>query len=291
MTQSELEQFMVTTEQDFVKLLNLLALVMRASSPPSTTDDEDRERLLIAQGLSNKFIEHAVTILYLSHGTKQDLPLFKFHFVDSASIDVLTRTAFEAFLAFHYVFYAPATTEEKDYRYWCYKAAGIAERQNVPASTEEYRQKQAAEKEELDEVHEKLKLSAVFQSLTSKQQGRILKGEWRLKSWRELAVGAGLSEMLASHEYRFLSGRAHSSSMSVVQMLGDHQDREDERVISSSMATINVVIANMTREYCGLFPGAQKILSTDHEGRNLVEQWIQMGQRLDEDLDVEQDND
>ena len=282
MTQSELEQFRLKIKQDYVKLLNLLALVMRASSPPSTTDGEDRERLLIAQGLSNNFIEHAVTILYLSHGTKQDLPLFKFNFFDSASIDVLTRTAFEAFLTFHYVFYEPKTKEERDYRYWCYKAAGISERQNARVSTDEHRQKQAAEKKELDEVHEKLKLSAVFQSLTNNQKKQILKGEWRLKSWRELAVSAGLSETLASDVYRFLSGRVHSSSLSVVQMIGDHIDVEDEKVISSSMGTINAVIANMIKEYCGLFPGAQKILDADRGGREIVGWWIQIDRTLDE---------
>ena len=282
MTQSEREQFWAIIKQDYVKLLNLLALVMRVSSPLSTTDDEDRERLSIAQGLSNKFIEHAVTILYLSHGTKQDLPLFKFNFIDSASIDVLTRTAFEAFLTFHYVFYEPKTKEERDYRYWCYKAAGIAERQNSRVSTEEQRQKQAAEKKELDEVHEELKLSTMFQSLAGRQKRQILKGNWRLKSWRELAVDAGLSETLASDVYRFLSGRVHSSSLSVVQMIGVHTDEEDEQVITNAMGILNIVIANMIREYCGLFSKAQDVLSKDFEGKNIVEDWIRRDRTLDE---------
>ena len=131
-----------------MKLLDLLARVLGADNY-SSSGDEDNERLSIARGLTNKFIEHAVTILYLSRGTNQNLPSFKFSFIDSASIDVLTRAALEAFLTFHYVFYAPQTKEEKDYRYWAYKAAGIAERQDAPA-TENIRQKQAAEKEELD---------------------------------------------------------------------------------------------------------------------------------------------
>jgi len=145
MTQSELEQFGVKIKQDYVKLLDLLARLLNRSSPSFTTDLEDRERLSIALGLTDKFVNHAVTVLFLSHGTNLDLPSFKFRFVDSASIDVLARASLEAFLVFHYVFYTHATKKEKDYRYWAYKVAGIVERQNFPASSVEFKQKLSAE--------------------------------------------------------------------------------------------------------------------------------------------------
>jgi len=286
MTQSELEQllekFRARIKQDYVKLLDLLAQVLRKSTPLSTTDLEDRERLSMALGLINKFVEHAVTILYLSRGTEQNLPSFKFSFIDSASIDVLIRVALEAFLTFHYVFYVPDTVEERNYRYWAYKAAGIVERQDFPALTEKFKQKRAADKEQLDKLHQQLRSNPVFRSLTDKQQGRILKGEWRLKSWREIAIDAGFSKMIASDMYRLLSGCAHSSSLSVVQAVGAHIDREDEQVISSSMSTMNIVIANMTKEYCRLFSKAQDILSKDLAGKNLVEEWIQRDRLLDD---------
>jgi len=281
MAQAKFEQFGENARRDYMKLLDLLGRVLGADNLSSFLGD-DNERILIARGLTNKLLEHAVTALYLSRGTKQSLPSFEFNFFDSASIDVLTRAVFEAFLTFHYVFYEPKTKEERDYRYWCYKAAGIAERQNARVSTEEHRQKQAAEKKELDEVREKLKLSAMFQGLTSKQKRQILKGKWRLKPWRELAVDAGLSETLASDTYRHLSGRVHSSSLSVVQTIGDHVDREDKQVISSSIGIINVVIANMIKEYCGLFPKAQEVLSRNSTGSGIVNWWIQIDRTLDE---------
>lgn len=281
MAKTDLGKFGEKARRDYVKLLDLLCRVLAADNDPSSFSD-DKERTLIARGLTNKLVEHAVTVLYISRGTNLALPSFRFNFFDPASIDVLTRVVFEAFLIFHYVFYEPKTKEEKDYRYWCYKAAGIAERQNAPIYTEEHRQKQAVEREELDEVHEGLKLSAMFQSLTEGQKKQILKGKWKLKSWRELAVDAGLSEVLASHVYRLLSGRAHSSSLSVVQMIAGHVDREDKQAIISSMGTINVVIANMVRKYCGLFPRAQEVLNKDREGTIIVNWWILMGRTLDE---------
>jgi len=284
MTQSELEQFRLKIKQDYVRLLDLLCRVLRESSPLSTTDLEDRERLSIAQGLIDKFVNHAVTLLYLSHGTKQDLSSFKFdsYLYDFASIDVLTRVLLEACLTFHYVFYTPQTKEEKDYRYWAYKAAGIAERQNFPASTGEFREKLAAEREELDELRSKLESNAVFQSLTNNQKKRILKGEWRLKSWREIAIDAGFSRILASDMYRSLSGQAHSSFLSVLQSLEIQKTKKQEETIISSMGITNPLIASMVREYCWLFPKVQDVLSKDSEGSDIVNWWIQIDRTLDE---------
>lgn len=280
MTQSELEQFNMEIKQDYVKLLDLLAHVLAADNYLSFGDEN--ERLLIARSLTNKFIEHAVTILHLSHGISLKLPSFKFSFIDSASIDVLARATLEAFLTFHYVFYAPITKEEKDYRCWCYQAAGIVERRDFPALTEEFKQKLVADKEQLDKLHRQLKANAVFQGLTEKQKKRISKGEWRLKSWREIATDAGFSKMIASNIYRSLSGRAHSSSLSVVQTMETHISRRDEQDISSSMGIMDAVIANMVREYCGLFSKARDVLSKDSEGSGSVDWWIRVGSGLGE---------
>jgi len=280
--QLETEQFKMKIKEDYEKLLALLSRVLAANNYISVRDANDRERLSIARGLTNKFIEHAVTILHLSRGTSLDLPSFKYRLVDCASIDVLARASLEAFLVFHYVFYAPTTKEEKNYRYWAYKAAGIAERENAPASTKEYGQKQAAEKKELDKLRERLQSNTVFQSLTDNQKKQILRGRWKLPSWRAIAIDAGLSEMIASHMYSSLAGCAHSSMLSVVQMVEAHRDREEEELVNTSMGIMNVVMARMISEYCELFPQAKQVLNSDCQGIDIVNWWIQLDQGLSE---------
>ncbi len=282
MEQLEMEQFKMKIKEDYEKLLALLSRVLAANNYISVRDANDRERLSIARGLTNKFIEHAVTILHLSRGTSLDLPSFKYRLVDCASIDVLARASLEAFLVFHYVFYAPTTKEEKNYRYWAYKAAGIAERENAPASTKEYGQKQAAEKKELDKLRERLKSNTVFQSLTDNQKKQILRGRWKLPSWRAIAIDAGLSEMIASHMYSSLAGCAHSSMLSVVQMVEAHRDREEKELVNTSMGIMNVVMARMISEYCELFPQAKQVLNSDCQGIDIVNWWIQLDQGLSE---------
>jgi len=299
--QLEREQFKLEIKQEYVILLDLLARVIDASKGFSVSDISDGKRLWDAHNLANKFIDHAFTVLHLSHGTNvQDIPSFKFSFIDSASIDVLTRAAMETFLVFYYVFFAPQTKEEKDYRYWAYKAAGITERQNIPIITEETRRTLDNDRLVLDKLHDQLESNTIFQSLSTRQKRRIFegKGKWKWKpdgrgevSWREIAIDTGLSEMLASHMYRHLSGHAHSSSLSVLQSQQALTNKEPEQLIWASKGTINIVAANLIREYCALFPWAQDILSKDPEGNDIVEAWIRIGHDLDEFTNIGRGND
>jgi hypothetical protein len=292
MTQSDFEQFSAQldarSKQDYRKLLNVLAQAMRVSSPLVTIDVEDRERLSMAQGLSNKFIEHAVTILHLSSGTNLDLPSFRFSFVDLVSMNVLTRASFEAFLTFHYVFYSPQTKEEADFRYLMYKATGILERHDFPTVIEKFEKIRLEDEKELTQIREKLETNAVFQSLNKRQRTRFFAGKelnlWRwdpsakkVLSWREIAIHAKLGEMIASHVYRLLAGQAHSSFLSVLQSLEARKSESQEKDIIFTMAVMNPVTANMVREYCGLFPEAQEAFRKDIEGSGIVNWWLFMG--------------
>jgi len=295
MTQSESERLRAIIEQDYVQLLELLTHVLAADNYLSFGDADDNERLSIARGLTDKFVNHAVTILYLSRGTKRDLPSFQFdsYLYDFASIDVLTRVLLEAFLTFHYVFYAPQTEGEKDYRYWVYKATAILERQSFRDSSEEIRQSKAEDAKVLDKLLERLKSNVVFRSLTEAQRTRFFKGKelnlWRwdpdirkVLSWREIAIDAGFSKTVASEIYRYMSGSAHSSFLSVFLSVETQKSGTQEEAILISKGTANSVIANMVREYCGLFPKAREIWSTHPKVGKLVEFWIQIDRSLDE---------
>jgi len=275
-------------KQDFVKLLDLLARVIDANRNVSTRDISNGERLWDADALANKFIGHALTVLHLSYGTNvQSLPSFeKFSFIDTASIDVLTRAAMEAFLVFHYVFFAPTTTEEKDYRYWAYKAAGLVERQKFPAPTEEHRRMLDDEKVVLDKLHDKLKSNTVFQSLNEKQKKQILGGRWRPLFWHDIAIDAGFSVTLASYIYKHLSGFAHSSNLSTRQTQQALLKKETEKLPGVSIITMNILIANVIREYCGLFPKAKEVLRGSG-AIIFVRKWVDGGRRLGENLDTD----
>lgn len=273
-------------KKEYVILLDLLDKAINATRVSSIRDVAERERLIYAHSLVNRFSQYANTVLYLLSGTKvRDLPSFgETSFIDTASIDVLTRAAMEAFLVLHCVFYAPKTKEEKDFRYLAYKVAGLSERQAYPEGVFEYEQLKADEKRKIDEIHDKLELNAVFQGLSEKQKKRILKGEWRQESWRKIAINAGFGKMLASHMYRHLSGQAHSASLSVLQTQKALIAKETRILVQPSIDIMNVLIANVIQEYCTLFSEAEDVLQNSGES-DFVCVWVDIGRRLGENLD------
>ena len=269
----------MNSEQDCIKLLDLLYRVMEANRGSLTGTDD---RFWLAEGLATKFFLHAASVLYLSRETNiSNFPSAPLKFLDPASIDVLARAALETFLTFHYVFVEPKTDEGKNYSYWVWKAAGLAERQTLPVSSEENRQKLVEEQKEISSLYSKLRLNSTYQQLTERQKKRVLKGEWRLLSWRKIAENANLAEILSSDMYRHLSGYSHSSYLSVLQIKESLEKKEQSLLLPSSILTITIATANLIRGYCDLFPRAGAVLTADAKGGGLVDIWIQVGQKLD----------
>lgn len=287
---------MMDSKQEFLTLLDLLAQIINAVQVSSIDDHSECERLTYAHNLANRFFQYALTVFHLcDEKNVEKLPSFgNIKAGDPASIDVLTRAAMEAFLVFHCVFYSPATKDEKDYRYLTYKATGLLERQNLPEDVFEDAKQKIEEKKMIEEIIVKLESNAIYKSLTPTQKRRFIEGkEWNLwrwehdarkvVPWQEIATHAGLSEMLASHMYRHLSGHAHSGSLSVLQTQQAIVREETEHLISPSINTMKILTANMIYEYTELFPQAQPVLAKSGASA-FVEIWIRIGQRLDEKL-------
>jgi len=286
------------SKEEFLILLDLLAQAINAVQVSSIDDHSERERLTYAHNLANRFFQYALTVFHLcDEKNVEKLPSFgNIKAGDSASIDVLTRAAMEAFLVFHCVFYSPATKDEKDYRYWTYKAAGLVERQNLPDSTLEHAKQKAEERKILKEIFAKLDSNSIYKALSDTQRRRFIEGKernlWRWEHdakkvvpWQEIATHAGLSEMLASHMYRHLSGHAHSGSLSVLQTQQAIVKNEADRLISPSINTMKILVANMIYEYTKLFPEAQPVLANSGVS-TFVDTWIRIGRRLDENLNT-----
>lgn len=116
--------------QEYIKLLEILGRVAEANKGVVAGADD---RILDAEGLLLKFFWHAASALYLFRSTT--LPDIRASFFDSASINVLGRAALETFLVFHYVFTAPTSENEKDFRYVSWTLAGLLERQKFPVQS------------------------------------------------------------------------------------------------------------------------------------------------------------
>ena len=255
-----------------MKLLDLFGRVISANTGTATESE------WYAEGLANKFYDHAFFVLKISGGrTSLVLPSGTIAISGVSSLDVLLRAAFEAFLTFYYVFSTPETPEDKDYKYWSYRLAGVMDRKDFPATTEEQKATLANDQQAIQELSERLQSNRSFQSLGEKTKKRILKGTWRLKPWTKIAEEAGLFILLASHVYRHLCGVAHSSSLSVLQTKLVYEKHEESVIMEPAISLINVLVANMIHYYCELFSSSKTALEKDKTGMKLVKIWVAIG--------------
>lgn len=266
---------MTKEEQEYLALLTLLG---RVSEETKSIVTADPNRLRDAEGLGVKFYFHSASILYLSRGTIiTDFPLGEINCVDFASISVVARAAFEAFLIFHHVFIAPKTNQLRNFRYWAWLLSGLCERQKFPATTPYHRKQKENEKKEMKDLHKKLCSNPEFVKLLKNQKANIKKGRWRLDGWKKMARDAGLDELHASSIYAYLCGYAHSDSLSVLQMYHAKLREQQERLLRIAVQNTMIATANMIFLYCDLFPDGKNALRKNPEAAQIAREWRGIG--------------
>jgi hypothetical protein len=266
-------------EREYLIILDLLFRVGQANAGL-----EMDEKLVEAESLARKFFFHSASAFYLSQGTRiEDSPSVKDNFFDWSSVDVLARATFEAFLTFHYIFGASISNEESDFRFYSWQLGGLKERQEflsiAPVLKQEAKRVLANDQKCIQKYEQILKNNKVFLNLSKKQQNKILKGNWRTQSWREIALDAKLSNLDAEHFYGLLCGHAHSSSLSTMQIKHARTPRQQLDLLAGTMGVIKIAMANFIFEYCRLFPNSLLELEKNAEAKRVAEDWLWIGQK------------
>lgn len=275
---------MPTFQEDYIKLLETLIKVVEANKGTALGEDY---RLLDAEGLCKKFIGHAASALYLFRSTT--LPSVKvtergISFFDSGSINVLGRAALESFLVFHYVFVEPRSDDEKDFRYYLWLLASYIDREKFPSRSGEGKKQLNDEKKIIDALKEKINNNSIFKQLDKEKKVKLLrkieKGEWRLQSWSNIGLSAGLSEILAKQYYGHLCAYAHSGCQSA-QQVGNAETAETQKVLCfATMKLIMIAMANMIKAYCQMFEKSKDVIQKDEDAKTLIDQWVHIGTSL-----------
>jgi len=235
-------------EKEYIELLNIFTQVVEANKGTPSIGDE---RLLDAEGLALKFFGHVISTLYLYRGiTIRDFMIPITNFPDATSIHVLGRAAIETFLIFHYIFVEPENKSEKDFKYFSWQIAGLLECQNFPVWSQDARKQLKQEKEIIINFKKKLEDNSVFKDLSQKEKRKVLeKGLWRLKSWKDIGLSAGFSEIYSQSYYSYLCGYAHSGNLSILQWRQAKSYKEKRALSDSTMNLILIAIANMIKFY------------------------------------------
>lgn len=266
-------------ESDYQELLQLLIDVTEANKGVAGDDDD---RVLDAEGLALKFVFHAASALYLYRSTS--LRELGMSFFDPGSVNVVCRAALETFLVFHHVFVEPTSDQDRDCRYRAWVLAGYLERQGFPVWSAEGKAVLEREARLIGPLTDRLKANAAFGRLPTGHQKKLLKGEWRLRSWTEIGRSAGLHDVNAKVFYSYLCGYAHAGNLSILQMRQADTAESQRSLCASSMTLVLIAMANMVKSYCAVFPKAMVRLNQEPDRATLVEVWTGVGSAAPEDF-------
>ncbi len=267
---------MTIKEKNLVELLDIFINIVEANKNiPSKNDD----RIIDAESLALKFFGHILSTLYIYRGinlTGLQVPIS--NYLHPFSVHVLTRVAVETYLVFYYIYIEPKSDIEKDFRYITWKLAGLIERQKYPISSEKNMEICENDKILINKYKKQIEKNKFIESFKLKQRKNIIeKGNWRLKSWGDIALSAGLSETNAKTYYSFLCEHAHSGNISITQVRQALGNSVRKQLMEGSIGHILICLANFIENYCDLFPLSNLFYSENYEIPNLVSKWIDIG--------------
>src|SRR5437879_3943806 len=204
--------------EEYVRLMDLLVRLVESRKGEQVPPERGWE--VDMQPLAGKLFHHLGTMfcLWEKGTTLPPLAGGTPGYVDSMSVAVVCRAAFESFLAFHHIFAEAESAARKRFRHEMWTVGGLRSRQGYLVVEPENKLKMRAEADQIKQLVDEIEGDPLFQALTPAQRKLAVKGEWRLGlPWHELASRAGFVEEYFRYVYRFLCGRAHSDYLSVIQ--------------------------------------------------------------------------
>jgi hypothetical protein len=270
-------------DEEYLELQSILLEIIKANKRAPIKGDES---LNAAESLAVKFYEHSASIVYLYKDTI--LPEINLRFFDLASLNIIARAMIETFLVFYYVFSEPSNYEQKEFRYLAYWISGLIERQNYPIESPQGKLILSNEKKVIDNIIGRLENNPYYTGLEEKHKERIIKrGEWRFKSWTDIALSAGLNKSNSKAFYKFLCGFAHSGSLTLQHIHQTVSKNEKIILFQATVSLLKIALANLILSYCAYFPKAQEYYSKLEERNYLVKLWKEVGATEMKDIEID----
>jgi hypothetical protein len=236
----------ITIRDDQIIAQELVDLIFLAAESIKGYKFGRNKLIYYKQEFLYKYLQHFLSVLHLSKGTTVKVMGDQKIFYDMSSINVLIRAALETYLLFYYIYADGSDNDTTEYRFWSWLREGLLDRQRARPTSETGIAKLREEKEEIRIIEDKISSNKCFKSLSGKQRKIYMTtGKWRYRSWKELAKSAGFSDSLSERIYSFLSGYAHSESISVIQLATSPD--------YSTAKELNSIMLKFLFMSCGLF--------------------------------------
>lgn len=178
---------------------------------------------------------------------------------DFYSVVTLTRSAFETFLIFHFIFLQPESDEEIEFRYKAWSRDGMVITSQADFDDEDFQERKEQNEKKMLHIEKELKQSRFFNSLAPKQKKCFFRpGGWQTKTFSLLAKEILILPAL-SIAYGFLSSFAHPSKYGFIVARQMKTFEKQEQSLSYTF----LILVDITREFLSelgkFFPGVNEL--------------------------------
>ena len=198
--------------------------------------------------------------------------------IEPTSIISVVRSVYERMFIFHCIYVLPETREEQDIFFYIWLIKGLKNRQNIEA-TEQYKEKQLKEKEEIENEIEKIQIRTNSLNIKRKAKEKILKiandkdltpkGYKFIKNSNNKIVGikkislSGASNELFGKNfppiYRFFSMHTHPSYLGTLQFSQLFDGKEDKSFMLILLKSIALFQGKIIHDFVSTIEGAKEI--------------------------------
>lgn len=250
----------------YPKMHELICTLIQRSALETLLDEESWKK--DSQVLGIKLAQHLHTLNSVAQVTTLNHPQLDIRFVDFSSVNTLVRAVIETFIVYAYIY----KCEDRDlsiFRHNTWELAGLSDRQGMKPVVQEHHEQLNREKQRIDELTAAIRTSRHV----GKNEKRLLRGDWRAgKSWTALGVEAGLHPRWLEHIYNHLSGHAHTSYLSVLQL--GQAPLADQRWMADICLSIGLeIMAHFAAIFARNRRAAARYLAENEDGQQLVKFW------------------
>ena len=198
--------------------------------------------------------------------------------IEPTSIISVVRSVYERMFIFLCIYVLPETREEQDIFFYIWLIKGLKNRQNIEA-TEQYKEKQLKEKEEIENEIEKIQIITNSLNIKRKAKEKILeiandedltpKGYKFIKNSNNKIVGikkislSGASKELFGKNfppiYRFFSMHTHPSYLGTLQFSQLFDGKEDKSFMLILLKSIALFQGKIIHDFVSTIEGAKEI--------------------------------
>lgn len=262
----------MTSQADFHLLMRLVFILIESQAGKPL--DENSAWRNNAQVMAIKMFRHLSSANRLCTPTEIDyVGYIKPKFIDHSSVATLGRTAFETYLAFHYVFVNEDQTLS-EFRCQTWELAGLTDRSRLFASTTDSKEKLISEGQRISFLKSKISQNSHFHALSESHKKHIISGRWRANiPWKDLATLAGFHGTYFDSLYNHLSGHAHGSYISALQ-IRDASSSLNEADLSGAIVQLGCVLcAHLIHAYTRIFPDSALLVQVNPHLHSVAETW------------------